>query len=47
VIDNREHAAQEEEVAGLHCFDICTKWGWGGGKLNAQFLEPALCTYQL
>jgi len=47
VIDNREHAAQEKEVAGLYCFDIYTKRGWGGGELNAQFLEPALCTYRL
>ena len=47
VIDNREHAAQEEQVAGLYCLDVRAKRGGGGGELNAEFLEPALCTYRL
>lgn len=42
VIDNREHPAQEEEIAGLHCLDVSAEGRRGGGELNAEFLQPTL-----
>jgi hypothetical protein len=41
VIHNREHAAQEEEIARLHRLDVTTKRRCGR-KLNAKVLQPAL-----
>ena len=42
VIHNREHAAQEEEIACLERLDVTTERRRGSRKLNAKFQKPAL-----
>ena len=44
VIDNWEHPAKEEKVAGLYRLDISTKWRRSGGELNAKVPQSAICT---
>jgi hypothetical protein len=43
VVDDWKHPAKEEQVAGLHCFDVRAKRRRRCWELNAQVLQPAFC----
>ena len=47
VVDNRKHAAKEEQVARLQRFHISAERGGSGWELNTKVLQPAICTAQL
>jgi len=47
VIHNREHAAQEEEIACLQRLNVTSERRWSSRKLNAKVLQSALCAARL
>jgi len=47
VVHNREHPAQEEQVARLDCFDVSAERSRSGRELNAKILQPAICPGRL
>ncbi len=47
VVDDREHPAEEEQVARLHRLDVSAERRRGGWELNAELLQPALRTDRL
>jgi hypothetical protein len=42
VVDDWEHSAKEEQVAGLYCFDVGAERRRGGRELNAKVERPDL-----
>src|ERR1700722_3031089 len=47
VIDDWEHSAKEEQVAGLYCFDVGAERRGGGWELNAKVEQPTVCAARL
>jgi hypothetical protein len=42
VVNDWEHSAEEEEVAGLYGLDVGAEWRRGGGELNTKVLQAAI-----
>ena len=47
VVHNRQHPAQEEQIARLQRLDVSAKRRRSGWELNAKVLQPALCAARL